>query len=254
VIFHLAAIVSGEAERNFELGYRVNLDGTRSLLEAIRREGTRQAYVPRFVFSSSIAVYGSPFPDPIPDDYVLAPLTSYGVQKAISELLLADYSRRGFIDGVGIRLPTIVIRPGAPNAAASGFFSGILREPLAGQRAVLPVEETVKHWLASPRSAIKFLIHAATLDTSALGVRRTLTMPGVAATVADQIAALRRAAGPEAADLIDRRRDEVIEGIVAGWPKSFVPERAVQLGFVAETTVDELIEVYLAEDAPGAPG
>ncbi|XKM43320.1 D-erythronate dehydrogenase (plasmid) [Rhizobium ruizarguesonis] len=254
VIFHLAAIVSGEAERNFELGYRVNLDGTRSLLEAIRREGTRHAYVPRFVFSSSIAVYGSPFPDPIPDDYVLAPLTSYGVQKAISELLLADYSRRGFIDGVGIRLPTIVIRPGAPNAAASGFFSGILREPLAGQRAVLPVEETVKHWLASPRSAIKFLIHAATLDTAALGVRRTLTMPGVAATVADQIAALRRAAGPEAADLIDRRRDEVIEGIVAGWPKSFAPERAAQLGFVAETTVDELIEVYLAEDAPGAPG
>ncbi|MEH7900083.1 D-erythronate dehydrogenase [Rhizobium laguerreae] len=254
VIFHLAAIVSGEAERNFELGYRVNLDGTRSLLEAIRREGSRQVYVPRFVFSSSIAVYGSPFPDPIPDDYVLAPLTSYGVQKAISELLLADYSRRGFIDGVGIRLPTIVIRPGAPNAAASGFFSGILREPLAGQRAVLPVEETVKHWLASPRSAINFLIHAATLDTAALGVRRTLTMPGVAATVADQIAALRRAAGPEAADLIDHRRDEVIEGIVAGWPKSFTPERATQLGFSAETTVDELIEVYLAEDAPGASG
>ncbi|PDT00532.1 NAD-dependent epimerase [Rhizobium chutanense] len=252
VIFHLAAIVSGEAERNFELGYRVNLDGTRGLLEAIRREGMRETYVPRFVFSSSIAVYGSPFPDPIPDDYVLAPLTSYGVQKAISELLLADYSRRGFVDGIGIRLPTIVIRPGAPNAAASGFFSGILREPLAGQRAVLPVEETVKHWLASPRSAVRFLIHAATLDTSSLGVRRTLTMPGLAATVADQIDALRRVAGPEAAELIDRRRDEVIEGIVAGWPKSFTPERATQLGFTAETSVDELIEVYLAEDAPGA--
>ncbi|OHV19398.1 SDR family oxidoreductase [Rhizobium sp. RMa-01] len=252
VIFHLAAIVSGEAERNFDLGYRVNLDGTRLLLEAIRHEASQQAYVPRLVFSSSIAVYGSPFPDPIPDDYVQAPLTSYGVQKAISELLLADYSRRGFIDGVGIRLPTIVIRPGAPNAAASGFFSGILREPLAGQRAVLPVEETVKHWLASPRSAVKFLIHAATLDTSSLGARRTLTMPGVAATVADQIAALRRAAGPEAVDLIDRRRDEVIEGIVAGWPKSFAPERATQLGFTAETSVDELIEVYLAEDAPAA--
>ncbi|GGD72537.1 NAD-dependent epimerase [Rhizobium anhuiense] len=252
VIFHLAAIVSGEAERNFDLGYRVNLDGTRALLEAIRREGSRQAYVPRFVFSSSIAVYGAPFPDPIPDDYVLAPLTSYGVQKAISELLLADYSRRGFVDGIGIRLPTIVIRPGAPNAAASGFFSGILREPLAGQRAVLPVEETVKHWLASPRSAVSFLIHAATLDTASLGVRRTLTMPGVAATVADQIDALRRAAGPEAADLIDRRRDEVIEEIVAGWPKSFTPQRAAQLGFTAESSVDELIEVYLAEDAPGA--
>ncbi|MDC9813722.1 D-erythronate dehydrogenase [Rhizobium binxianense] len=252
VIFHLAAIVSGEAERNFDLGYRVNLDGTRALLEAIRREGSRQAYIPRFVFSSSIAVYGSPFPDPIPDDYVLAPLTSYGVQKAMSELLLADYSRRGFVDGIGIRLPTIVIRPGAPNAAASGFFSGILREPLAGQRAVLPVEETVKHWLASPRSAVGFLIHAATLDTSSLGVRRTLTMPGLAATVADQIDALRRIAGPEAAALIDRRRDEVIEGIVAGWPKSFTPKRATQLGFSAETSVDELIEVYLAEDAPGA--
>ncbi|MDC9837514.1 D-erythronate dehydrogenase [Rhizobium binxianense] len=252
VIFHLAAIVSGEAERNFDLGYRVNLDGTRALLEAIRREGSRQAYIPRFVFSSSIAVYGSPFPDPIPDDYVLAPLTSYGVQKAMSELLLADYSRRGFVDGIGIRLPTIVIRPGAPNAAASGFFSGILREPLAGQRAVLPVEETVKHWLASPRSAVGFLIHAATLDTSSLGVRRTLTMPGLAATVADQIDALRRVAGPEAAELIDRRRDEVIEGIVAGWPKSFTPERATQLGFSAETSVDELIEVYLAEDAPDA--
>ncbi|RUM00674.1 D-erythronate dehydrogenase [Rhizobium chutanense] len=252
VIFHLAAIVSGEAERNFELGYRVNLDGMRALLEAIRREGMRETYVPRFVFSSSIAVYGSPFPDPIPDDYVLAPLTSYGVQKAISELLLADYSRRGFVDGIGIRLPTIVIRPGAPNAAASGFFSGILREPLAGQRAVLPVEETVKHWLASPRSAVSFLIHAATLDTSSLGVRRTLTMPGLAATVADQIDALRRVAGPEAAELIDRRRDEVIEGIVAGWPKSFTPERATQLGFTAETSVDELIEVYLSEDAPGA--
>lgn len=252
VIFHLAAIVSGEAERNFDLGYRVNLDGTRALLEAIRREGSRQAYIPRFVFSSSIAVYGSPFPDPIPDDYVLAPLTSYGVQKAMSELLLADYSRRGFVDGIGIRLPTIVIRPGAPNAAASGFFSGILREPLAGQRAVLPVEETVKHWLASPRSAVGFLIHAATLDTSSLGVRRTLTMPGLAATVADQIDALRRVAGPEAAELIDRRRDEVIEGIVAGWPKSFTPERATHLGFSAETSVDELIEVYLAEDAPDA--
>jgi nucleoside-diphosphate-sugar epimerase len=144
-----------------------------------------------------------------------------------------------------------VIRPGAPNAAASGFFSGILREPLAGQRAVLPVKDTVKHWLASPRSAVAFLIHAATLDTAALGARRTLTMPGVAATVADQIAALKRKAGPGAAALIDRTPDETIEKIVAGWPKAFAPQRATDLGFVAETTVDELIEVYLAEDAPG---
>lgn len=252
VIFHLAAIVSGEAERDFEKGYRINLDGTRALFEAIRLEGARERYVPRLVFTSSIAVYGAPLPDPIPDDYILAPLTSYGTQKAISELLLADYSRRGFLDGVGIRLPTIVIRPGAPNAAASGFFSGILREPLAGQRAVLPVKETVKHWLASSRSAVRFLIHAATLDSSALGVRRTLNMPGIAATVSDEIAALRRAAGAEAEALIDREPDEAIETIVAGWPQSFLPEQATRLGFVAETTVDELIEVYLTDDAPGA--
>ncbi|MEQ1943190.1 D-erythronate dehydrogenase [Mesorhizobium sp. VNQ89] len=252
VIFHLAAIVSGEAERDFEKGYRINLDGTRALLEAIRLEGARQHYVPRMVFTSSVAVYGAPLPDPIPDDYVLAPLTSYGTQKAISELLLADYSRRGFIDGIGIRLPTIVIRPGAPNAAASGFFSGILREPLAGQRSVLPVKDTVKHWLASPRSAVAFLIHAATLDTSGLGARRTFNMPGVAATVAEQIAALGRAAGAEAEALIDRKPDATIEVIVSGWPKSFSPEKAASLGFVAEKSVDELIEVYLADDAPKA--
>jgi nucleoside-diphosphate-sugar epimerase len=250
VIFHLAAIVSGEAERDFEKGYRINLDGTRLLFEAIRGEGATQAYVPRVVFTSSVAVYGTPLPDPIPDDYVLAPLTSYGTQKAISELLLADYSRRGVMDGIGIRLPTIVIRPGAPNAAASGFFSGILREPLAGQRSVLPVEDTVKHWLASPRSAVDFLIHAATLDTAPLGARRTLNMPGVAATVADQIAALGRAAGPQATALIDRKPDAGIAAIVAGWPRAFAPDKALSLGFAAETTVDELIEAYVTDDAP----
>ena len=250
IIFHLAAIVSGEAETDFEKGYRVNLDGTRALLEAIRLEGERETYVPRVVFTSSVAVYGAPLPDPIADDYALAPLTSYGAQKAISELLLADYSRRGFLDGIGIRLPTIVIRPGAPNAAASGFFSGILREPLAGKRSILPVSDDVKHWLASPRSAVGFLIHAATLDTSSLGARRTLNMPGVAATVAEQIAALKRAAGPEAEALIDRKPDEAIEKIVSGWPKAFDPKTATELGFVSESSVDELIEVYLEEDAP----
>ena len=252
VIFHLAAIVSGQAERDFDLGYRVNLDGTRDLFEAIRREGARDAYMPRVVFTSSLAVYGAPLPDPIPDDYLLAPLTSYGVQKAIGELLLADYSRRGFLDGVGVRLPTVVIRPGAPNAAASGFFSGILREPLAGRRAVLPVGDDVRHWLASPRSAVAFLIRAATLDTSGLGVRRTLNMPGVEATVADQIAALERAGGPDAVALIDRRPDAAVAGIVDAWPRAFAPRKAIELGFTAETTVDELIAVYLAEDAPGA--
>ncbi|WP_439155164.1 D-erythronate dehydrogenase [Yoonia sp.] len=248
VIFHLAAVVSAGAEQDFEAGYRTNLDGTRALFEAIR---LADDYCPRLVFTSSLAVYGAPLPDPVPDDHIRAPQTSYGVQKAITELLLDDYTRRGFFDGVGIRLPTIVIRPGAPNAAASGFFSGILREPLAGQRAVLPVDDTVRHWLASPRSAVGFLIHAATLDGAAIGPRRTLNMPGVAATVADQLAALERAAGPGALDLIDRTPDPAIAGIITAWPRSFAPDRALALGFRAETTVDELIAVYRADDAPG---
>ena len=150
VVFHLAAIVSGEAEADFDKGYRINLDGTRLLFEAIRQEGLKAPYRPRVVFTSSIAVFGAPFPEKIPDSYVEAPLTSYGTQKAIGELLLADYSRRGFFDGIGIRLPTICVRPGLPNKAASGFFSNILREPLTGREAVLPVPLEVRHWFASP--------------------------------------------------------------------------------------------------------
>src|SRR5262249_4446046 len=152
-------VVSGEAELDFDKGYRVNLDGTRALLEAIRAVGA--GYRPKVVFSSSIAVFGAPFPDAIPDEFHPTPLTSYGTQKAMGELLLADYPRRGFLDAVGIRLPSIVVRPGAPNKAASGFFSGIIREPLNGDEAVLPVPESVLHWHASPRSAVGFLIHAA---------------------------------------------------------------------------------------------
>jgi nucleoside-diphosphate-sugar epimerase len=157
VVMHLAAIVSGEAERDFDKGYRINLDGTRLLFEAIRAEHVRSHYMPRVVFSSSIAVFGAPFPAVIGDEFFTTPLTSYGVQKAIGELLLTDYSRHGFMDGIAIRLPTICIRPGTPNAAASGFFSNILREPLAGKEAVLPVDEGVRHWHASPRAAVGFL-------------------------------------------------------------------------------------------------
>src|SRR6266849_102692 len=163
VIFHLAAIVPGEAETDFDKGYRVNLDGTRALLEAIRKVG--DGYRPRVVFTSSVAAFGAPFPEPIPDEFHLTPLTSYGTQKAICELLLADCTRRGFVDGVAIRLPTISVRPGQPHRAASGFFSSIIREPLAGTEAVLPVDESVRHWHASPRSAVGFLIHAAGLTT-----------------------------------------------------------------------------------------
>ncbi len=167
VVFHLAAVVSGAAEADFDEGYRTNLDGTRALFESIRRVGG--GYCPRVVFASSIAVFGTPFPDEIGDDHCLTPLTSYGTQKAIDELLLADYSRRGFLDGVGIRLPTICVRPGKPNRAASGFFSSIIREPLNGEEAVLPVPDDTRHWHASPRSAVGFLLHAATIDTGALG-------------------------------------------------------------------------------------
>ena len=197
VIFHLAGVVSGEAETDFEKGYRVNLDGTRALLEAIRAVGG--GYRPKLVFTSSIAVFGAPFPPAIPDDFHLTPLTSYGTQKAISELLLADYTRRGVLEGVGIRLPSIVVRPGKPNKAASGFFSGIIREPLAGQEAILPVADSVLHWHASPRSAVGFLIHAAGLTRAQLGSRINLTMPGVCCTVGEQIAALRRIAGDKVA-------------------------------------------------------
>jgi nucleoside-diphosphate-sugar epimerase len=245
VIFHLAAVVSGEAEADFEKGYRVNLDGTRNLLEAVRAV---EGYRPRLVFTSSIAVFGAPFPDPIPDDFPLTPLTSYGTQKAVAELLLADYSRRGFLDGIGLRLPTITVRPGAPNKAASGFFSSIIREPLNGSEALLPVPDTVRHWHASPRSAVGFLLHAATLDTTRLGVRRSLTMPGVTVTVAEQIEALRRAAGDEAVALIRHEPDETIARIVEGWPRSFDARRALEHGFRAESSFDEIVRAYIEDD------
>lgn len=249
VVFHLAGVVSGEAETDFEKGYRVNLDGTRALLEAIRLAG--DGYHPKFVFTSSLAVFGAPFPQAIPDDFHLTPLTSYGTQKAISELLLADYTRRGFLDGVGIRLPSIVVRPGKPNKAASGFFSGIIREPLAGQEAVLPVDESVLHWHASPRSAVGFLINGAGLTRAQLGDRINLTMPGVCCTVAEQIEALRRVAGDKVAARIRRQPDALVQRIVAGWPSRFDPKRALALGFNVEKTFDDIIRAHIEDELGG---
>lgn len=249
-IFHLAAIVSGEAELDFDKGYRINLDGTRQLLDAIRHVGS--GYKPRVVFTSSIAVFGAPFPDAIGDEFFHTPLLSYGTQKAIGELLLADYSRRGFLDGIGIRLPTICIRPGLPNKAASGFFSNILREPLAGKEAVLPVSEEVRHWHASPRSAVGFLLHAATMDTAAAGARRNLTMPGLSATVGEEIAALKRVAGDKVAARIKREPDKFIMSIVDGWPRNFDAKRARQLGFTtAEKTFDDIIRIHIEDELGG---
>jgi nucleoside-diphosphate-sugar epimerase len=249
-IFHLAAIVSGEAEADFEKGYRINLDGTRQLFEAIRKTG--DGYKPRLVFTSSIAVFGAPFPEAIGDEFFETPLTSYGAQKAIGELLLSDYTRRGFFDGVGIRLPTICVRPGQPNKAASGFFSGIIREPLAGAEAILPVPEDVRHAHASPRSAVNFLVHAATIDTDKLGPRRNLTMPSVSVTVAEQIDALRRIAGDSVAARIRREPDPTIVRIVEGWPRRFDAKRAESLGFSAEKSFDDIVRIHIDDELKGS--
>jgi len=245
VIVHLAAIVSGEAEADMEKGYRVNLDGTRALLEAIAGV---DGYCPRVIYASSLAVFGAPFPVKIPDDYHLTPLTSYGTQKAMGELLLNDYSRRGLLDGIGIRFPTICIRPGKPNNAASSFYSGILREPLNGQEAILPVDDDVRHWFASPRAAVGYIDHAVTLDTAAMGAQRCMTMPGVSATVGEQIEALRAVAGDGAVALIRRVPDPAVVNIIAGWPRDFDTARALSLGFRAEQTFGEIIAVYLEDE------
>ncbi|AMN52816.1 NAD-dependent epimerase [Labrenzia sp. CP4] len=251
VIFHLAAIVSGEAEQEFEKGYAVNLDGSRELFEAIRIEGAREPYFPKVIFASSIAVFGQPFPEKIGDEFFTTPLTSYGTQKAITELLLADYSRKGFFDGIGLRLPTICIRPGRPNKAASGFFSNIMREPLAGQEAVLPVDDSVRHWFASPRAAVGFFVHAARMDAAGIGPRRTVTLPGLSATVGEQIEALRRVAGEKAVRLIRREPDEAIARIVEGWPRNFDARRALELGFQAETSFDDIIRIHIEDELEG---
>jgi D-erythronate 2-dehydrogenase len=245
IIYHLAAVVSGEAESDFDKGYRVNLSGTQQLFEAVRRAEHR----PRVVYASSIAVFGAPFPETIPEDYMLTPLTSYGAQKAIGEFLLADFSRRNFFDGIGIRLPTICVRPGKPNKAASGFFSSIIREPLKGEPAVLPVGDGVRHWFASPRAAVDFLFHAGALDLGQLGSRRTINMPGVSATVGEMIASLQNVAGAECAKLIRREPDPAIQKIVDGWPQRIDASRAKALGFQAETRFEEIIRHHIADES-----
>jgi nucleoside-diphosphate-sugar epimerase len=204
------------------------------------------------VFASSIAVFGAPLEHPIPDDFHCTPLTSYGTQKAMLELLLADYSRRGFLDGLALRLPTICVRPGKPNKAASGFFSNIIREPLSGQEAVLPVDESVRHWFASPRAAVGFFRHASTLDLSRVGPRIGLCMPGVSCTVGEQIAALERVAGPEPAKLIRRERDETIAKIVDGWAPGFAATRARDLGFTADADFDAIVRAHIEDETVAA--
>lgn len=250
LIYHLASVVSGEAESNFEKGYQVNLDGTRNLFEAIRE--ISDDYCPRVIYTSSAAVFGPPYPDMIDDDFILQPSTSYGTQKVIGELLLNDYSRKGFFDGVGLRLPTICVRPGKPNAAASGVFSNIIREPLSGQPAVLNVSPDTRMIFASPKSAVGFLVHAASIDTSVLGGRRSLTMPGVNATIADEIESLRRVAGEQVVALIKEEFDPAAQKIVDNW--NFPPvtaTRAKGLGFTCESNFDELIISHIDNELGG---
>ena len=250
VIFHLASIVSGEAESNFTLGWDVNGHAFWAFLEAVRAEHSASdaLWRPRLIFTSSIAVFGAPYPEKIDDEFLSAPQTSYGAQKAISELLISDYSRKGVIDGLAIRLPTICVRPGKANLAASSFFSGIIREPLNGAEALLPVSTDVRHWHASPRSAAGFLRHAGTLDLDLVGSRRALNLPGVSCTVEEQIDALRDIAGDDVVALIRPEPDETIIRIVKGWPRNFAPQRAIDLGFRAESDFHQIIQTYIDDD------
>ena len=250
IIYHLASIVSGEAEEKFSKGWNTNTHGTWRLLEQLREigEASQGEYKPKIIFTSSIAVFGAPFPQKIGDEFFCAPQTSYGAQKAITEMLISDYSRKGFIDGISIRLPTICVRPGKPNLAASGFFSAIIREPLNNMEAILPVSNQVRHWHASPRSATHFLTHAGTINLEKLGDRRSLNMPGVSCTVEEQIEALREVAGNQVVAKIKHKADPKIINIVDGWPRNFDPVRATALGFKSEISFEEIIKVYLEDD------
>lgn len=249
-IYHLASIVSGEAETNFDLGWEVNGTAFRTFLDLVRAEhlASEGAWRPKLIFTSSIAVFGAPYPDKIGDEFLCSPQTSYGAQKAISELMVQDWSRKGFIDGLSIRLPTICVRPGKANLAASSFFSGIIREPLNGKEAILPVPTSVRHWHASPRSAAGFLRHAGTLDFAHVGPRRALNLPGVSCTVEEQIEALRDIAGNDVVALIQPEPNEAIMKIVEGWPRDFAPERALALGFTAETDFHQIVQTYIDDD------
>lgn len=248
VVFHLAAIVSGQAEAEFDVGMAVNLSGSINVFEAARAAGN----APVVVFTSSIAVYGGDAPDPIEDWTALNPQTSYGAQKAAAELLLTDYSRKGFLDGRGLRLPTISIRPGKPNKAASSFMSSIFREPMQGREADCPVGPEFEHWYLSPRRCVENLIHAAELEGGRLGAMRCFALPGRTHRIGDMVEAMGRIAGPETVDRIRWRPDPAIQAIVNGWKARFRPDLALSLGFVADESFEDNIRFFLEDDrAPG---
>ena len=250
VVFHLAAVVSAGAEADFDLGMAVNLDAMRTLLEACRR----QLSPPRLAFASSVAAFGGELPPVVTDLTAATPQSSYGTQKVIGELLVCDYTRKGYLDGRTLRLPTIVVRPGKPNRAASGFMSGILREPIGGAATVCPVPPETKMWILSPARAVEALIHAVELPARAWGWNRTLNAPGITVSVAEALAALEKHVGAEAAARVRFERDPAIEKIVLGWPAQFAPERAARLGFRGDAGIAEIIDAHLRSVGAAAPG
>jgi nucleoside-diphosphate-sugar epimerase len=243
-VFHLAAIVSGQAEADTELGYRVNLDGTRAVLDACRALGS----APKLIFASSLAVYGGALPPAVGDDTALTPQSSYGTQKAIGELLVNDYSRKGFIDGRALRLPTVVVRPGLPNRAASTFASSMIREPLTGKDAICPVSPDTVMALASPRRVVASLAHALDLPGEALGANRTLQLPGYSVSVGEMAEALRRAGGTAAYGRLLWRPDATIQAIVGSWPRELHAPRAEALGFQPDSGIDEAVRFFVEDD------
>lgn len=246
-VFHLAAVVSGQAEADFDLGMRINLDATRQILERARQNGNR----PRVVFTSSVAVFGGELPAQVLDTTALTPQSSYGTQKVIGELLVNDYSRKGFIDGRALRMPTVCVRPGAPNKAASSFASGIIREPLNGIEAVCPVPPGTPMWLASPRLAIDHLIHGHEVEASLFGSSRALSLPGLATNVTDMVVALERVAGKEVASRIRWEVDPAIVSIVNSWPGNFATARADAMGFKRDHDFDAIIQAYIDDELQG---
>ena len=241
-VFHLAAVVSGQAEADFDIGMRVNVDATRTLLELTRT----LVKPPKFVFTSSIAVFGGALPAVLADDQALTPQGSYGAQKAMSELLVTDMSRKGMIDGRSLRLPTVTVRPGKPNKAASSFASGIIREPLAGVAAVCPAAPEAKMWVQSPPRVIENLLIGHEAPASTLVNTRSISVPGITVSVRDMVDSLRRIAGDVVADLVTWQLDPTVDRLVSSWPQAFSAERGRSLGMTADTSFDDMVRAYMA--------
>ena len=243
-IFHLAAVVSGQAETEFDVGMRVNVDATRALLERCRK----LARPPKFVFTSSLAVFGGPLADPVPDDAPLTPQTSYGAQKAIGELMVYDMTRKGFIDGRSLRLPTITVRPGKPNRAASSFASGIIREPLSGVDAICPVAPSTSAWVSSPRTVIANLTVGHEIPAARFAHTRSINVPGIHVGVSEMVTALRRIAGDAVADRVKWQLDPATDRIVSTWPQRFASTLGPSLGMRADPDFDSIVRAYIADE------